>query len=122
LTCSLVEAMFLPSSLPDAIAKQNPLTFGDAAPDVIAITNAINNAKADLDALSVDASGKRQFDLGVLSSLIAGLLIEVTTTINQIATSPLIVVLLPGLDIALAGLLRSLEGLLAGVLTLVATL
>jgi hypothetical protein len=46
----------------------------------------------------------------------------VTTTVQQIASSALIAALLPGLDLALASLLRSLEGLLANVLKLVAVL
>jgi hypothetical protein len=91
-------------------------------PDVIAITNAFNNAKVELNLIQIDQSSKRQFDLGDISELVADLLKEVTTTISQIASSALIATLLPGLDLALAGLLRSLELLLANVLTLVATL
>jgi hypothetical protein len=123
LTCTTVRLYtLLTHGLSDAIAKQNPLTFGDAASDVIAITKAFNDANLELNALTINPSAKRQLDLSNLSTLVASLLNDVATTVNQVASSPLIAILLPGLDIALAGLLRGLETLLAGVLTLVATL
>jgi hypothetical protein len=103
------------------IAKQNPITFGDAAPHVVAITNAFNNANVELNAIKVDQSSKRQSN-DVIAQTVASLLEELTNTVNQVALSPLVAALLPGLDVALAGVLNSLEKLLAGVLNLVATL
>jgi hypothetical protein len=107
--------------LPEVIAAQNPITHGDAAPDLVAITNAITEAKPKIDALKLDQSSKRQSDDEV-ANLLASLLTDLSSTVNGLTSSPLIVALLPGLDLALSNLLKSVEVLLANVLKLVAVL
>jgi hypothetical protein len=107
--------------LPEVIAAQDPITHGDAAPDLVAITNAINNAKADMDAVKVDQLSKRQSGDEIAQAL-ASILTDLASTVNGLTSSPLIVALLPGLDLALSNLLKSVEVLLANVLKLVAVL
>jgi hypothetical protein len=83
-------------------------------------------ASTDLTALGlVGGLGLKRQSNSDVASLTAGIVSEITSAVSLLggtSTTSLVGSLLPGLDSALDTVLTDLESLLAGVLTLVATL
>ncbi|EJD55094.1 hypothetical protein AURDEDRAFT_51008 [Auricularia subglabra TFB-10046 SS5] len=108
----------------NAQAKEDP-SEDKITPLFNTLVSQINDATSAIAALEPVGTQKRQSPLEV-ATLLAGIITGVTTALagvlTQLQTIPTIGTLFSGLDAALAQLIKGLEGLLAGVLNLVATL
>ncbi|KII83726.1 hypothetical protein PLICRDRAFT_180074 [Plicaturopsis crispa FD-325 SS-3] len=107
----------------DALVASNQANSENIAPLVSQLTSALNTASASLTALDKRSLIEgRQVDNNAVASTVAGVVSSISTSVSPVAAFPGVVVLLPGLDLALSVVLKDVEHLLAGVLKLVAVL
>ncbi|KAK7049163.1 Sc15 protein [Favolaschia claudopus] len=109
----------------DALVTGGTASDATVTPLINELTSALDTASASLGGLSPVSSRKRQSDDDI-ANLVAGLLTDITNTLDgllgEAASIPALGGLLVGVDASLNQVLVGLETLLAGVLRLVATL
>ncbi|KAK7000314.1 Sc15 protein [Favolaschia claudopus] len=109
----------------DALVSGGTASDATVTPLINELTSALDTASASLGGLSPVSSRKRQSDDDI-ANLVAGILTDVTNTLDgllgEAASIPALGGLLAGVDTSLNQVLVGLETLLAGVLRLVANL